>query len=383
MAVLKVETHGQVFTPSAVVKQMLALRHNEGRVLEPSCGDGAFSSQIPGCVALELDAEHVPPGALQMDFFEFPVAEKFATIIGNPPYIRHQDILPETKALLDYSLFDLRSNLYLFFIEKCVHHLEDGGELIFIVPREFIKATAAAKLNQFLYENGTITHFIELGDARVFQGAVPNTVIFRYEKGLFNRALEDGRVFSLHNGQLLFTRDEMGGSLGDLFFVKVGAVSGADQVFEHSRGNQEFVCSTTIDTGATRRMFYNKAAPELEPFKSALLARGIRRFTEANWWQWGRGFHESDAPRVYVNMKTRRPRPFFTHACKAYDGSVLALFSRSSTADMEKAASLLNEVPWEELGFVCDGRFLFSQKSLEGTPLPSAIYRKLCAALGY
>ena len=31
---------------------------------------------------------------------------------------------------------------------------------------------------------------------------------------------------------------------------------------------------------------------------------------------------------------------------------------------------MLNEVDWHELGFVCDGRFLFTQRSLEQTLLP-------------
>jgi adenine-specific DNA-methyltransferase len=30
----------------------------------------------------------------------------------------------------------------------------------------------------------------------------------------------------------------------------------------------------------------------------------------------------------------------------------------------------LNAVNWYELGFVCDGRYIFSQKSLENSPLP-------------
>lgn len=32
-------------------------------------------------------------------------------------------------------------------------------------------------------------------------------------------------------------------------------------------------------------------------------------------------------------------------------------------------ARKLNGVDWEELGFVCDGRFLFSQRSLENSML--------------
>jgi adenine-specific DNA-methyltransferase len=47
-----------------------------------------------------------------------------------------------------------------------VRHLRPGGELIFIVPRDFIKLTAARKLNAWLFEQGSITDFIETGDAR-------------------------------------------------------------------------------------------------------------------------------------------------------------------------------------------------------------------------
>jgi adenine-specific DNA-methyltransferase len=87
------------------------------------------------------------------------------------------------KKRLKSDLFDGRSNLFLFFIEKCVRHLKPGGELVFIVPRELIKLTAAKKLNAWLYEQGSITHFYETGDTRVFDEHTPNCAIFRFEKG--------------------------------------------------------------------------------------------------------------------------------------------------------------------------------------------------------
>lgn len=376
---MKVANLGQVFTPPAVVAAMLALRQNTGRVLEPSCGAGAFSNEIAGCVALELDANHAPSYAQQLDFFEFPLTERFSSIIGNPPYVRHQDILPSTKALLPKAqgLFDGRSNLYLYFIEKCIQHLDDDGELIFIVPRDFIKATSAARLNQFIFDTGTITHFIEMGDQRIWAGATPNTVIFRFQKGLFNREMPDGRRFTLQRGQLSFVREAIGGTLGDFFSVRVGAVSGADKLFEHAAGNREFVCSKSIDTGETRRMIYNQRSELLLPHKERLMSRGIRQFDEQTWWQWGRGYFESDLPRVYVNAKTRRAQPFFQHPATAYDGSILALFPHQPTMDLAAAVAVLNHLPWEELGFVCDGRFLFSQRSLEGAALPVSAVESL------
>lgn len=370
-APLDVAVFGQVFTPPSIVEQMLAMRKRHGRTMEPSAGNGAFSSRIRGAVAVELDPRVAPKGAWLGDFFEYPLTETFDTIIGNPPYVRYQDILPSTRELLDLRLFDGRSNLYLFFIEKSIRHLKPGGELIFIVPREFTKLTAARKLNEFIYNEGTITDFIETGDARIFTDAVPNCAIFRFERGLFDRKMTDGRTFTLVDGQLMFLSSEYSIPFSEIFSVKVGAVSGADSIFTHPKGNEEFVCSTTIDTGETRRMFYGVKHAHLVKHKDALLARGIKSFTEDNFWDWGRAHFVSDLPRIYVNAKTRRPEPFFLHDCKNYDGSILAIFPKNPKLNLSKAVQLLNKhVDWEELGFVCDGRFLFGQRTLQTCVLP-------------
>lgn len=376
MQTLDVATLGQVFTPAAVVSEMISLRRNSGRTLEPSAGDGAFAARIPGCEAIEIDPRVAPPGARVMDFFDLPLTETFDTIIGNPPYVRHRDILPTTREKLSGYGFDARSNLYLHFIRKCVLHLNPGGELIFIVPRDFVKLTSAKALNAFLFQEGTVTHFAETGDSRIFGKFVPNCAVFRFQKGLFDRVMPDGRRFVERDGQLLFLRGAYPWRLADLFAVKVGAVSGADQVFQHPEGNMEFVGSRTIDCGETRRMFFNQQHPHLDSHKDALLARRIRAFSESNWWEWGRSHHVADGPRIYVNAKTRRTAPFFLHSCKNYDGSVLALFPRFAM-DLKRAVRLLNEVDWADLGFVCDGRYLFSQRSLETAGLPlefSALY---------
>jgi adenine-specific DNA-methyltransferase len=374
-----IATLGQVFTPDAIVRTMLGLRTKQGRTLEPSAGEGAFSRHLPECTAIELDARVAPPDAQIMDFFDLPTTERFDTIIGNPPYVRHQDIAPRTRARLHSYFFDKRSNLFLFFIEKSIRHLTDGGELIFIVPREFIKLTSAAKLNDWLYNQGTITHWIETGDTRLFMDAVPNCAIFRFVRGDFSRRTLwqrlgepqwDTREMVHLQGQIAFTRTRLCVPLADLFEVKVGGVSGADDIYTHPEGNLEFVCSRTATTGETRRMFYNIYDPRLEPCKEILLLRRVRRFDESNWWKWGRDYHKSMAARIYVNGRTRNKRPFFKHPCKAYDGSILALFPKTEM-NIDRAIELFNNtVPWEELGFIVDGRYLFTQRSLATLLLP-------------
>lgn len=368
---LDVSRRGQVFTPDAIVTRMLALMRNQGRVLEPACGDGAFSSRLPDCVAIEHDGTICPDHALHQDFFSYPVGECFDTIIGNPPYVKARDILPETRLRLDSRLLDGHANLYLYFIEKCVRQLRPGGELIFITPRDFLKATGAKRLNAWLFDQGTITDFEDLGDARIFAGATPNCAIWRFEKGNASHRTRNGRRMVLAEGQLLFTRGIYSVPLASVFNVKVGGVSGADQIFANETlGNTDFVCSHTARTGQTRRMIYDLPLPHLDAFKEKLLARRVRKFDENNWWQWGRRHPQTDAPRVYVNHKTRNTQPFFTHPCNNFDGAVLGLFPHRADADVAHLARLLNQVDWAELGFVCDGRFLFTQRSLENAPLP-------------
>jgi adenine-specific DNA-methyltransferase len=366
-----VEQLGQVFTPQFIVSEMLQLRKNFGTILEPSSGAGAFSNNIPNCVSIEIDSKHCTDKALNIDFFDYSIENKFDTIIGNPPYVRFQDILPSTKAKLNTTLFDERTNLYLFFIEKCINQLNPHGELIFITPRDFLKATSSIRLNNFIFNNGTITDLIDLGDKKIFNGATPNCIIWRFEKDNFSRKTNVTKEFVYCNGQLLFTDTYYPLYFNDVFSVKVGAVSGNDKIFANEEyANEEFVCSETYKTGKTRKMIFNVKNDYLEKHKDVLIKRGIRNFDETNWWQWGRIHCISNKKRIYVNCKTRNKKPFFTHNCKNYDGSVLAIFPKNQNADELELCEKLNSVNWYELGFVCDGRYIFSQKSLENSLLP-------------
>ena len=386
---------GQIFTPPAIVECMRGLVRNRGRVLEPACGDGAFLQHFPDALGIEVDPRHAPPGAEVMNFFELTEDDLFATIIGNPPYVRYQDISPGTRRLAGDTVLDGRANLYLFFIEKCLRLLDAGGELIFITPRDLTKATSAVPLNRMLYAAGTITDFIDLGDLKPFAGAAPNCAIWRFELGNRTRrtryatlgqsdgiaGLErlqwENRLFVESGGHLLFTKQHYPLRLSDIAFVKVGAVSGADDLYaSDEHGNRDFVCSSTGATGKTRRMIWCEPGEPppaaLLPHQERLQARRIRNFDQFNWWQWGRGYFQSEQPRVYVNAKTRRDQPFFVHDCPHYDGAVLAIFPHDPAVDVNELAAALNAVDWNDLGFVCDGRYLFTQRSLEQAPLPAS-----------
>ncbi|GAA9666606.1 hypothetical protein HpVH11_08780 [Helicobacter pylori] len=176
----------------------------------------------------------------------------------------------------------------MFFIEKAIKHLKPKGELIFITPRDFLKSTSSVKLNEWIYKEGTITHFFELGDQKVFPNAMPNCVIFRFCKGNFSRITNDCLQFLCKKGILYFLNQSYTQKLSEVFKVKVGAVSGCDKIFKNEKyGNLEFVTSITKRTNVLEKMvFVNEPNDYLLQHKDSLMQRKIKKFNENNWFEW-------------------------------------------------------------------------------------------------
>ncbi|BDB64142.1 hypothetical protein T36_0589 [Helicobacter cinaedi] len=134
----------------------------------------------------------------------------------------------------------VQANLYLYFIEKCFRHLKENGELIFIVPRDFIKLTSARIVNELLLKNGTITDFYDYGDTKLFKEACPNVCIFRYEKNNFSyltNTFFGVRHLIINDGIISFADNREVSPLGAIFDIKVGAVSGKDDMFVSQKGD--------------------------------------------------------------------------------------------------------------------------------------------------
>ena len=73
-------------------------------------------------------------------------------------------------------------NIYIEFIERCFDLLNENGELIFIVPSDFIKLTSCEKVINLMMENGCFTHFIYLNNESLFSKASIDVITFRYCK---------------------------------------------------------------------------------------------------------------------------------------------------------------------------------------------------------
>lgn len=389
---------GQFFTKSREVEFMTSLIRNGSKILEPAVGDGAFLSALGDAKVvhcLELDATIAPPCATITDFFDFSMDNKYDTIIGNPPYVASSLISKSTKEKLQNLELDSlsgKTNLFVYFIEKCLNHLAPGGELIFIVPSNFLMAKSCAQINTRMYNEGSITDFVDYGNESPFgTDAHPEhgTCIFRYQHNAENKntnlyelryrgdntpgliTLVNQKQYYVHDGISYFVEADFDAanvvSMSKFFTVKVGAVSGLDEFFTTVYGNKDFVCSKTRQTGETRRMVYeDKPTPYLAANVDILVARKIKKvWTEHNWWQWGRPQSPMQGKRVYVNSKTRVENPFFCHECENYDGSILAIFLKDDNMKEEKVRDMLNSLDWSSRLMKVGTRYMFKQRPLE------------------
>ena len=110
----KIKNFGQVFTPHRIVKLMINLIKNKGSILEPSAGTGSFLNELPEhAIGLEIDRSICSKRSINMDFFDYSIENKFDTIIGNPPYVRFQDI--EFKTKKNYMLICLIKEVIFIF----------------------------------------------------------------------------------------------------------------------------------------------------------------------------------------------------------------------------------------------------------------------------
>lgn len=121
---------------------------------------------------------------------------KFDAIVGNPPYIRVQNIVKYNKEEYDFFKNDAsqyktgKSSLldkYFLFIEKGYSLLKENGYLGFIVPNKFMVLKNADKLRSFLHESKSISSIINFDTIQVFKGRSTYTCIIILSKSINDR----------------------------------------------------------------------------------------------------------------------------------------------------------------------------------------------------
>ena len=173
------------------------------RVLEPSCGDGAFFPMLEGSgatvTAFELSPEEAAKASARglpncaihnRDFLGWALeAERgqFDAVIGNPPFIRYQYLPADFQANAErvFSRLDCKftkhTNAWVPFILASMDLLRPGGRLAMVVPSEIVHVMHAQSLRTYL---GQQCRRIVIVDPQEiwFEGTLQGAVLLMAEK---------------------------------------------------------------------------------------------------------------------------------------------------------------------------------------------------------
>lgn len=376
------QAYGQYFTTSKELKEKVYnfIKNKPKIILEPSIGQGDLVTYIKSKKErikfdmyeidnkIELLEEVEKEDVVYGDFMKQEIKSKYKTIVGNPPYVR-------TK----------KGNLYIDFTEKCYKLLEDKGELIFIVPSDFLKLTSASKLLNDMMTNGTFTDIYHPNNEKLFENASIDVIVFRYckdakleKKVLYN---DKEQYITNSNGLITFSKEENKNKImfQDYFDIYVGLVSGKEEVYKNEElGNIEVLNGKDkiekyiyIEEYPSENEKINK---HLEKHKKELLKRGIRKFNETNWFEWG-------APRnitaikanlgkdcIYINNITRKEEVSFVGKVNYFGGGLIMLYPKKK-CNIKEIVKYINSNIFKE-NFMFSGRFKIGHRQISNSYIP-------------
>jgi adenine-specific DNA-methyltransferase len=374
---------GQYFTTNIQLKEKVFqfILNSPLNILEPSIGQGDLVTYIidktPNITfdMYEIDNDIKLLEGIQKDsvvygdFMKQPITKTYTTIIGNPPYVR-------TK----------KGNLYIDFTEKCYKLLDDNGELIFIIPSDFLKLTSASKLLNTMMTNGTFTHIYHSHNEKLFENASIDVIVFRYcknnlieKKVLYN----DVELFITNSNGLITFSEELSNNtvmFQDYFDIYVGLVSGKEDVYKNEEhGNIEVLNG---DNKTDKYIYIEKYPCENERIneylldhKKTLIERKIRKFNETNWFEWGapRNITTINANRgkecIYIYNLTRKQNVSFVGEVNYFGGGLIMLKPKKK-CDLTNIVSYLNSNTFKD-NFIFSGRFKIGHRQISNSYIPN------------
>jgi type I restriction-modification system DNA methylase subunit len=127
------------------------------------------------------------PDITPFDWREFN-ADGFDIIIGNPPYIRIQEMqewAPKTVKLYRelYKASSAKNyDIYVIFIEKALSLLSSGGLMGMILPNKFMQQEYGEMIRSQISLNGNLYKLVNFKDFQVFKGATTYTCLLFLSK---------------------------------------------------------------------------------------------------------------------------------------------------------------------------------------------------------
>jgi hypothetical protein len=107
---------------------------------------------------------------IKSDYLKINSFPTFDCIVGNPPYIRHEDIDKESKELykINFSTFRYRADLYIPFYEHSLNYLSNNGKLSFICSNRWLYNQYGKLLRNKVAENFHLLKILNIENTSPF-----------------------------------------------------------------------------------------------------------------------------------------------------------------------------------------------------------------------
>lgn len=205
------KARGAFFTPPELASNIAnwAIKSCGDAVLEPSCGEAEFliaayhalrargaaseeaSAQVEGC---DLHSDSLRMADVRCsklsffprfhvgDFFRFESEKLYDAVIGNPPYVRFQDIEPEQWLVIGEIMerhgveYSALSSIWAPFVIHAASFLKEGGRLGLVLPAELLTVNYAAPVRAFLMGEFASVSLVTF-DERIFPEVQEEVVV--------------------------------------------------------------------------------------------------------------------------------------------------------------------------------------------------------------
>ncbi|MGC4000174.1 MAG: N-6 DNA methylase [Anaeromyxobacter sp.] len=205
---------GGYYTPPALARFLArwVLAARPRRILEPSCGDGAFLRAVAAeaprfdgeLLGIELQGEEAAKAreaaraaglratVLQGDLLAWALAHDdarpgFDAALGNPPYVRYQFLSEEAQQRAEQLFakaglpFTRHVNLWVPFVLAALRQLRPGGRLAMVIPAELLHVLHAGALREALVAGCSRVVVVDPAELW-FEDALQGTVLLLCER---------------------------------------------------------------------------------------------------------------------------------------------------------------------------------------------------------
>lgn len=219
------KVNGAFFTPTYVVDFIIreTSPKNKDKCLDPSCGCGAFliglveyyqntfkksvketiKENIYGSDILDYNVkrskiilslfgllnnetiEHSDFNIYNQDSLKADWENEFEIIVGNPPYVKFQDLSDENRVYLIDNWKSIENgtfNLYFAFFELGHKLLTKNGKLGYITPNNYFTSLSALSLRQYFLQNKCVTRIVDFRHKKVFDAQTYTAITFVNKK---------------------------------------------------------------------------------------------------------------------------------------------------------------------------------------------------------